>query len=47
VLGEGGGDFVFQNALPFGGGKIQFKETPGEYQYTKEISLHAFMATCF
>jgi hypothetical protein len=41
VLREGRGGFVFQNALPFGGGKIQFKEAPGEYKYTKEISLHA------
>jgi hypothetical protein len=42
VLGEGGGGgFVFQNTLPFGGRKIQFKEALGEYKYTKEISLHA------
>ncbi len=39
---EGGvGDFVFQNALPFVGGKIQSKKAPSEYKYTKKISPHA------
>jgi hypothetical protein len=40
--GGGGGGFVYQNALPFGGGKIQFKEALGEYKYAKEISLHLY-----
>jgi hypothetical protein len=31
-----GGDFVFQNALPFVGGKIQSKKAPSEYKYTKK-----------
>jgi hypothetical protein len=40
-VGGGVGDFVFQNALPFGGGKIQSKKVPSEYKYTKKISPHA------
>jgi hypothetical protein len=40
-VGGGVGDFVFQNALPFVGGKIQSKKAPSEYKYTKQISPHA------
>jgi hypothetical protein len=37
----GAGDFVFQNALSFGGGNFLSKEASDEYKYNKEISPRA------